>query len=68
MKLNGSKIKTMIVSTSCTIHPQSNLLTLDETVLKEFANLVILGVTFDDKMTFEKRLLAAQTFGIVRKL
>ena len=44
MKLNASKTKTMIVSRSCIVHPQLTPLTLDETVLKEFADLVILGV------------------------
>ena len=61
----------MIVSMSCTVHPQLTPLTLDETV-KESADLVILGVTFDDKMTIEKDLRAvssatAQRLGIVRK-
>ena len=50
-----SKTKTMIVSRSCTMHPHSPLLTVDGTVLKE-SDLVILGVTFDSKMTFEKHL------------
>ena len=45
---------------------------LDGAVLKEPADLVILGVTFDAKMTFEKHLLcassaAAQRLGIMRK-
>ena len=53
MKLNASKTKTMIVSMSRTVHPQLTPLTLDGTVLKESADLVILGVTFDAKMTFE---------------
>ena len=56
MKLNASKTKTMIVSRLRTIHPQSTTLTLDGTVLKESADLVILGVTFDANMTFEKHL------------
>ena len=47
-------------------------LTLDGTVLKESAEFVILGVTLDARMTFEKHLLsvssaAAQRLGIVRK-
>ena len=47
-------------------------MTLDGTVLKESADLVILGVTFDAKMTFEKQLhsvssAAAQRLGIMRK-
>ena len=48
MKLNASKIKTMIVSRLRTVHPQLTPLTLDGIVLKESADLVILGVTFDD--------------------
>ena len=47
-------------------------MTLDVTVLKESADLVILGVTFDAKMTFEMHLrsvssAAAQRLGIMRK-
>ena len=53
MKLNASKTKTMIVSRSRTMHPQSSPLTIGGTVLKESDDLVILGVTFDSKMTFE---------------
>ena len=52
IKLNASKTKTVIVSRSRTIHPQLTPLTLGGTVLKESADLVILGVTFDTKMTF----------------
>ena len=70
-KLNASKTKTMIVSRSCTVHPQLTPLTLDGTVLKESANLIILGVTFDANMTFEKHFrtvssAAAQRLGIMR--
>ena len=54
MKLNASRTKTMIVSRSRTMHPQSPPLTIGRTVLKESDELVILGVTFDSKMTFEK--------------
>ena len=43
MKLNVSKTKTMIVSRSRTMHPQSPTLTTGRTVLKEFDDLVILG-------------------------
>ena len=72
MKLNASKTKTMIVSRSCTMHPQSPALTICGTVLKESDDLVILGVTFDSKMTFEKHLCsvsraASQWLGILRK-
>ena len=56
MKLNASKTKTMIVSRSCTMHPQSPPLTIDGTVLKESDDQDILGVTFDSKLTFEKHL------------
>ena len=38
------------------MHPQSPPLTIDGTALKEFDDLVILGVSFDSKMTFEKHL------------
>ena len=41
MKLNAGKTKTMIVSRSCTVHPQITPLTLDGTVLNESADLVI---------------------------
>ena len=72
MKLNSSKTKTMIVSRSCTMHPQSPALTIGRTVLKESDDLVILGVTFDSKMTFEKHLRSvsratSQRLGILKK-
>ena len=62
----------MIVSGSRTMHPQSPPLTIGGTVLKESDDLVILGVTFDSKMTFEKHLrsvsrAASQRLGILRK-
>ena len=52
------------------MHPQSPALTIGRTVLKESDDLVILGVTFDSKMTFEKHLravsrAASQRLGIV---
>ena len=56
MKLNASKTKTMIVSRSSTMHPQSPPITIDGTVLKESDDLDVLGVTFDSKLTFEKHL------------
>ena len=55
MKLNASKTKTMIVSKSHSMHPQSPTLTIGGTVLKESDDLIF-GVTFDSKMTFEKHL------------
>ena len=63
MKLNASKTKTMIVSMSRTMHPQSPTLTIGGTVLKKSDDLVILGVTFDSMMTFEKHL---QRLGILK--
>ena len=72
MKLNASRTKTMIVSRSRTMHPQSPPLTIGGTVLKESDNLDILGVTFDSRMTFEKHLRSvsravSQRLGILRK-
>ena len=66
MKLNASKTKTMIVSKSRTVHPQLTSLTLDGTVLKESADLVILGVTFDANMTFEKHLRSVSSAAVQR--
>ena len=58
IKLNASKTKTMIVSKSRTMHPQSPPSNaIDGTVLKESGDLDILGVTFDSKLTFEKQVL-----------
>ena len=42
-----SKTKTMVVSRSSIMHPQSPALTIAGTVLKESDDLVILGETFD---------------------
>ena len=36
----------------------SPLLTIGRTVLKKYDGIVISGVTFDSKMTFEKHLLS----------
>ena len=54
------------------MHPQSPLLTIGGTVLKDSYDLVILGVTFDSKLTFEKHLrlvsrAASQRLDILRK-
>ena len=72
MKLNASKTKIMIFSRSRTMHPHSPSLTIGKTILKESDDLLILGVTFDSKMTFEKHLrsvsrAASQRIGILRK-
>ena len=54
------------------MHLQSPPLTIGGTVLKESDGLVILGVTFDSKLTLEKRLrfvsrATSQRLGILRK-
>ena len=72
MKWNVSKTKTMIVCRSRTMHPQSPQLTIGGTVLKGVNDLVVLGVTFDSKLTFEKHLCLisiapSQRLGILRK-
>ena len=46
----------MLISRSRNMHHQSSPLTIGGTVLKEYDDLVILGVTFDCKMTFERHL------------
>ena len=56
MNLKASKNKTLIVSWSLTMHPLSPPLTIGGTALKESDDLVMLGVTFDSKLTFEKHL------------
>ena len=48
MKLNARKTRIMIVSKSSKIYPQLTPLTLGGTVLKKSADLVILGVSFDE--------------------
>ena len=72
MKLNASKTKTVIVSRSRTMHPQSPAITIGGNVLKESDDHVILGVTFDSPMTFKKHFrsvsrAASQRLGILRK-
>ena len=72
MKLYASNTKTMIVSRSCTMHPQSPPITIAGTVLKESDDLVKLGVTFDSNLTFEKHLrlvfrAASKRLGILKK-
>ena len=70
--MNVSKTETMIVSRLCTMHPQSPSVIIGGTVQKESDDLVILGVTFDSKLTFEKHLhlvssAASQRLVILRK-
>ena len=49
---NIDSIEHVGLDMSRTMHPQSPPLTIGGTVLKESDDLVILGVTFDCKMTF----------------
>ena len=73
MKLNARKTKTMIVTRSRTMHPQSPPLTILQNCSEGvWCSLAILGVTFDFKTTFEKHLrsvsrAASQRLGILRK-
>ena len=72
MKLNTSQTKTMIVSRSLTMHPQSPELTICGTVLKESDDFNILQLTVYSKMTVEKHLYsvsraASHRLGILRK-
>ena len=66
MKFNARQTKTMIVSRSRTMHPQSPALTIGGTVLKESDDLDILLVTFDSKTTFEKHLLSVSRAASLR--
>ena len=72
MKLNPTKTKTLIVSRSRTPDPPHIDLELGGVVLPVSDSLVILGVTFDSKMTFERHIVnvtssAARSMGIVRR-
>jgi len=72
MKLNTDKTKTMLVSRSRTVNPPAPALYLDGVELKNVKSLVILGVTFDSKLTFEEHLRlvsksVSQRIGILRK-
>ena len=63
MKLNASKTKTMIVSRSCTMHPQTPTLTIGGTVLKESNGHVIMGMTFDSNAStddYKERIIFAR--------
>ena len=51
----------MIVSRSRTMHPQSPSLTIVGTVQESDDLYIILGVTFDSKMTFVKRLYSVSS-------
>ena len=52
MCLNVGKIKTLTISRSRTVLPGFPELTLNGVALKESSELIILGVTFDPKLSF----------------
>ena len=55
-EINESKSKTLIVSRSRSMHPQSPPFAIGGTALKESDDLVIFGMSFNSKLTFEKHL------------
>jgi len=72
MKLDTGKTKTMLVCRSRTVNPPAPALYLDGVELKNVKSLVILGVTFDSKLTFAEHLRSVsksvpQRIGILRK-
>ena len=72
MKLNPSKTHSLIVSRSRTSHPPHPPLFLCGTALESSSSLKLLGVTIDEKLTFEKHLRSmaasiAQKTGLIRK-
>ena len=72
MKLNPKKTYSIIVSRSRTSQPPHPPLSLCGTVLEVSNSLKLLGVTIDDKLTFEKYLRSlassiAQKTGLLRK-
>ena len=48
------------------MHPQSPPLTIGLTVLKEADDLVLLGVIFDSKLTFEKVKVRVKDTGFIK--
>ena len=66
MKLNASKTKTMMVSRSRTMHPQSPPSAIGGTVLKESDDLVILKLTFQKHLRLVCRA-ASPRLSILRK-
>jgi len=72
MKLNASKSKTFVAGRSRTVLPYHPALTVGDAVLDESDSLMVLGVTFDPKLTFERHVrnivsMASQKLGIIRK-
>ena len=72
MKLNPQKTQSMIVSRSRTLNPNHPSLVIGDTVLDNCNSCRILGVTFDNKFTFEKHIRSvsssiSQKIGLLRK-
>ena len=72
MCLNVGKTKTMTISRSRTMLPSFPELTLNGVALKESSELIILGVTFDPKLSFERHVRsvaasASQNIVIMRR-
>jgi len=72
MSLNVGKTKTMTVSRSRTVLPRFPILTLNGVELEEQSELLILGVTLDSKLTFERHVRSiassvSQRIGIMRR-
>ena len=72
MRLNSNKIQSMIVSRSRTVFPPQPDLLVGSTSLNSCDSFKILGVMFDSKFTFERRIHSisssvAQKIGLLRK-
>ena len=72
MCLNVGKTKTTTISRSRTVLPSFPELALNGVALKESSELIILGVTFDPKLSFEQHIRsvaasASQRIGIMRR-
>ena len=72
MSLNVGETKSMTISRSRTMLPRFPELTLNDIALKETSELIILGATFDTKLTFERHIRsvassASQRIGLLRR-
>ena len=72
MRLNPRKCSSFIVSRSRTLHPPNPPLFVNGQLLENASSLKLLGVVFDQKLTFENHIRStvsniAQKVGILRK-
>ena len=72
MQLNPVKTKSITFSRSRTVHPEHPDLSLENVSIENVANLKLLGILFDSKLTFESHLrgvtsVVSQKVGILRK-